>query len=160
MRILKIKMLMLAAAAIFLSGCAPMDDVTFARTAMERLIEGHYTARPMFDWSRLKFAGFDIGKEYAQFKQETEKANYERTVITNFSSSYKRQGATKKAFFNWKLFKDYEAKEPGLTVVTANCNNENTTFAYAIKHEKGKKKIVEVVLFVKPRGVQAADEKK
>lgn len=160
MRTFKVKILMLAAAGMLLAGCAPMDDVTFARTAMERLIEGHYTARPMFDWARLRFAGFDIGKEYSQFKQETEKANYERTVITNFSSSYKKQGATKKAFYNWRLFKDYETKEPGITVVTANCNNDNTTFAFAIKQEKRQKKIVEVVLFVKPRAAQGTDEKK
>lgn len=152
--------LAMAVTVLLLAGCFALDDASFARQAMERLIEGHFTARPMFDWSVLKFGGFDVGKEYVQFKSEMQKANYERSFVTHFSQQYKGKGATKNAFFNWRSTKDFEAKEPGISVVVANCHDENTTFTFVIKREGFNRKIVEVLLLVKQPVAQTANEKK
>lgn len=135
-------------AGLFLAGCAWQDDVSFARSLMDKLIDGKYSARAMIDWTKLKFLGDDIGDAYAKCQGDACKIAFERAFIENFGKGYKKAGAKKTAFFNWRI---YKKDLSGVTQVFANVYDETAFFVFAIAHVGREKKLVEVAGF-KPGG--------
>jgi len=131
--------------SIVLMGCAPLDDVSFARSTLELMINGRYSARTRLDWPVLKIMSADIGKEYAKFTAKEDKENYERSFIKSFSEGYKKAGAKASAFFGWRIFSDYKTKDPKITVVAAYAHDRTTNLLFLISHEGRAKKIVEMV---------------
>ncbi len=125
----------------FLGGCAPMDDVSFARTIMEQLIEGRHSVRGMIDWSSLKVLHYDVGAEYKKLKNDDERVGYERDFITNFAAGFKELGAKAAAFFNWHQDAHSNAN---LGIVAANCFDEKSVFYFYIRHDGASKKLVRI----------------
>lgn len=130
----------------FLGGCAPMDDVSFARRVIEQLIEGRHSVRGMIDWSSLKVLHYDVGAEYKKLKNDDERLGYERDFITNFAGGFKELGAKATAFFNWNKGEQTGAN---LGVVTANCYDEKSVFYFYIRHDGARKKLVEILVTTK-----------
>lgn len=131
--------------SILLIGCAPLDDVSFARSTMELMINGRYSARTRLDWPVLKILTADIGKEYSNLKTKQDRENYEQSFIKSFAEGYKKAGAKASAFFGWRTFSDYKTKSPNVTVVAAYAHDKTTSLLFVISHEGRTKKIVEML---------------
>lgn len=130
---------------VLLAGCVfQEDDVTFARKAMEQLIEGRYAARPRLDWPRLIILGREVGRQYSQYATEQERIDYARSFIRSFSESYKKAGAKASAFFDWRIYDNHKGG-PDVKVVTAYCHDKTTSFFFFIAGEKKARKIFEIV---------------
>ena len=131
--------------SVLLMGCAPLDDVSFARTTLELMIDGRYSARSRLDWPVLKIMSADIGQEYSKFKTSQDRESYEQSFIKSFAEGYKKAGAKTSAFFGWRAFSDYKTKNPNITVVAAYAHDKTTDLLFLISHEGRAKKIVEMV---------------
>jgi len=143
---------------ILLSGCAPLDDVSFARSTMELMINGRYSARPRIDWPVLKVMGADIGQEYSKFTIDQDRENYEQSFIKSFSEGYKKAGAKASNFFGWRVFSGYTAKDPNMTVVAAYAHDKTTNLLFVISHKDRVKKIVELVAVRRLENAEAANK--
>ncbi len=141
--------------SLLLIGCAPLDDVSFARTTMELLINGRYSARARLDWPVLKIMSADIGKEYLDLKTKDDRENYEQSFIKSFSEGYKKAGAKASAFFDWRIFNDYKPKDPNMTVVAAYVYDKTATLLFMISHEGKARKIVEILAIRRLSNVDA-----
>ncbi len=135
--------------SILLMGCAPLDDVSFARTTMELLINGRYSARSRLDWPVLKIMAANIGQEYSKFKTSQDRENYEQSFIKSFSEGYKKAGAKASDFFGWRVFSDLKTKDPNMTVVAAYAHDRITNLLFVISHDEGKTKKIVGILAIK-----------
>lgn len=125
-----------------LAGCSsPADDVKFARRALTCLVRGWYMARPMLDWASLKMLEHDVAAEHERLPDAKEKAEYEKKFIDGFKEGFRSRNVRLSAFFDWRV---YDASDPGMTIVAANCFDKSKVFLFFVKHEKGKRKLVEV----------------
>lgn len=139
-----------------LAGCASQDDAAFARTTMKQLIKGVYFARANIDWPVLKIADRDIGLEYSRYKSDSERTDYERSFISNFSKAYKEAGATASAFFGWQpVTLKNEEINPKVKVVGAYCHDKSNLFLFFVSHEGGKRKLVEIRVMKVAEGTKA-----
>ncbi|MFH0940742.1 MAG: hypothetical protein V1840_02675 [Candidatus Omnitrophota bacterium] len=131
--------------SVLLMGCVPLDDVSFARTTMELMIKGRYSARTRLDWPVLKIMTADIGQEYSNLKTSQDRESYEQSFIKSFSEGYKKAGAKASAFFGWRAFSGYKTKDPNMTVVAAYAHDKTTNLLFVISHEGRTRKIVEMI---------------
>lgn len=132
----------LALGLVAMAGCSsPADDVKFARRSLTYLVRGWYMARPMLDWQSLKMLEHDVAAEHERLPDAKEKAEYERKFIDGFKEGFKTRNVRLSAFFDWRV---YDASDPTTTIVAANCFDKGKVFLFFVKHEKGKRKLVEV----------------
>ena len=135
--------LMIIAAAVFaalLSGCAGQDTVAFARRVFNGLIDGRFGVRSSIDWANLKMMGIETGAVYASLQTDSQRADFERSFIESFSRGYKEQGATKKAFSNWRL--GTPAEDPKIKYVLADCRGQDYITVFSVRQDGFSKKLV------------------
>ena len=131
--------------SLLLIGCAPLDDVSFARTTMELLIKGRYSARARLDWPVLKIITADVGKEYSGLKTSKDKSGYEQSFIKSFSENYKKSGANASILSGWRTFNNFKTTGPNMTIVAAYTRDKANSLLFIISHKGNTKKIIAIL---------------
>jgi hypothetical protein len=132
--------------SLLLTGCAPQDDVTFARTTMEQLVQGRFSVRPRIDWTVLRIFDKNVGLEYAQYKTEQDRAGYERSFIDGFSKAFRKGRGTMSMFFGWSPV-EWEGKriKPNIKAVFAYVGNKSQILAFYIRHDGRQRKLIAIL---------------
>lgn len=127
----------------FLAGCfGGADDVRFARQAMALLVKGVYSVTDKIDWTNFKALEHDMGAEYQRLPNEKERDQYKKAFVEGFRLAFQDKGGTTSLFKNWKLYAGTNAD--GVSIVSTNTADKNYALLLFIKHEKGRRKLVEI----------------
>lgn len=78
-------------------------DLSFARSAFESLARGEEGARESIDWTTLNSLGQNVGVAYVQIPSETEKVNFQKAFVSQFSASFREAGGSPDQFENWRV---------------------------------------------------------
>ena len=82
---------------------ASKGDLTFAKSTFESLARGDSTAMENIDWATLQSLGQNVGGSYVQIPSETEKVNFQKAFVTQFSASFREAGGSPDQFENWRV---------------------------------------------------------
>jgi hypothetical protein len=82
---------------------ASKGDLTFAKGAFESLARGDSAAMEKIDWSMLQSLGQNVGASYVQIPSETEKVNFQKAFVAQFSASFREAGGSPDQFENWRV---------------------------------------------------------
>jgi hypothetical protein len=80
------------------------DNIDFARSTFGGLIGGNVLIEKNIDWEKLQCLDLDVGSYYGQLPNQSEKTDYRRTFIKNFSSGFKKSGMNIRVFTDWKVY--------------------------------------------------------
>lgn len=102
------KLLMLSAVVLpfFLAQCEKAEsraDMSFAKNTFESLARGDSKVIDSIDWATLQSLGQNVGAVYVQIPSETEKDNFEKAFVTQFSASFREAGGSPDQFENWRV---------------------------------------------------------
>ena len=141
------KIFAIALIIFLVPGCMPLDDIAFSRQVLTLLIDGRYAARTMIDWPNFRVLGQDAGKPYLALKKDQAKIAYERAFIDGFAKGFqeKGQGVGIKTFYNWRYYKTVASK---ISIVVANCRNENVLFLFYVRPAVWGKKLVGINVLI------------
>ena len=78
-------------------------DLTFAKSTFESLARGDSATIEKIDWAILQSLGQNVGVSYVQIPSETEKVNFQKAFVTQFSASFREAGGTPDQFENWRV---------------------------------------------------------
>ncbi|WP_193210756.1 hypothetical protein [Luteolibacter marinus] len=95
-----------AAMPLLLSYCDQAEsrgDVSFAKSTFESLARGEEGVRDRIDWTTLNSLGQNVGLAYVQVPSETEKVNFEKAFVSQFSASFREAGGSPDQFGNWRV---------------------------------------------------------
>ncbi len=82
---------------------ASKGDLTFAKGTFESLARGDSAAMEKIDWSMLQSLGQNVGASYVQIPSETEKVNFQKAFVAQFSASFREAGGSPDQFENWRV---------------------------------------------------------
>lgn len=82
---------------------ASKGDLTFAKSTFESLARGDSAALERIDWSTLQSLGQNVGAAYVQIPSETEKVNFQKAFVAQFSASFREAGGSPDQFENWRV---------------------------------------------------------
>lgn len=82
---------------------ASKGDLTFAKNAFESLARGESSATEKIDWPTLQSLGQNVGATYVQIPSETEKVNFQRAFVAQFSAAFREAGGSPDKFENWRV---------------------------------------------------------
>ena len=103
------KTLILAAISLLtllLPGCEKMEakgDVTFAKTTFESLVRGDSGVTDKIDWETLNSLGLPVGQQYVSFANDSDRTNFCKGFVTQFSASFRESGGSVDSFSNWRV---------------------------------------------------------
>ena len=55
------------------------------------------------DWPTLQSLGQNVGAAYVQISSETEKVNFQKAFVAQFSASFREAGGSPDQFENWRV---------------------------------------------------------
>lgn len=82
---------------------ASQGDLSFAKDTFESLARGDSAAMEKIDWSMLQSLGQNVGASYVQIPSETEKVNFQKAFVAQFSASFREAGGSPDQFENWRV---------------------------------------------------------
>lgn len=82
---------------------ASKGDLTFAKSTFESLARGDSATIEKIDWATLQSLGQNVGASYVQIPSETEKINFQKAFVTQFSASFREAGGSPDQFENWRV---------------------------------------------------------
>ncbi|MBW3636362.1 MAG: hypothetical protein KY445_07845 [Armatimonadetes bacterium] len=100
------KWLFTALICFSLAGCSrdPSGaDLQFAQDSFPVLARGDAKAEELIDFETLRMAGMDVGAVYAAMPNDKEKADFRRSFVVGFASSFQGTGASADSFKNWRV---------------------------------------------------------
>jgi len=118
------------------SGGGANADPEFAKTAFQSLARGDSSAEEVIDWETFQSMGQNVGMIYIAMPNDTEKANFRKSFIAQFSSSFQSTGASADGLKNWRV----QSKDSARTIIAADTPN-NTTLLITVSKRDGKQKI-------------------
>lgn len=92
--------------AVLLPSCEKMEskgDVTFAKSAFESLVRGDTSVADKIDWETLNSLGLPVGQQYVAFANESDRTNFRKGFITQFSASFRESGGSVDSFTGWRV---------------------------------------------------------
>jgi len=92
--------------ALLLPSCEKMEskgDVTFAKSSFESLVRGDTSVADKIDWETLNSLGLPVGQQYVAFANETDRTNFRKGFITQFSASFRESGGSVDSFTGWRV---------------------------------------------------------
>lgn len=118
---MKIKILVGGAAVLLLSGCLSfMNDVDFARAVFKGLVKGEQSIERYIAWEQLEAVGSKAGSTYSKIESDTQKANYRKGFIYNFSMAFQGAEGKLNSFSNWRVY----AREPGKITIAVDMKTD------------------------------------
>jgi hypothetical protein len=82
---------------------ASKGDLTFAKSTFESLARGESAAMEKIDWPTLQSLGQNVGAAYVQIASETEKVNFQKAFVAQFSAAFREAGGSPDQFENWRV---------------------------------------------------------
>ena len=95
-----------AAVPLLLGSCrksAEIADLNFAKSTFESLARGDTDAASKIDWETFTSMGVNVGAQYVKIPSETEKQDFRKAFVTQFSSSFRDSGGSVDSFVNWRV---------------------------------------------------------
>lgn len=115
------------------------DDVTFAKDAVEGLLNGDASVADAFDWENLKVPGADAGAAYQDLPDDENRVEFQRGFIEKFSESFKASGASVDDLTNWRE----QSKEGETTIVAVDTVTGKTMRVFVVRRD-GRQQVSEL----------------
>ena len=82
---------------------AGKGDMTFAKSTFESLARGESGVADKIDWMTLQSLGQNVGVAYVQIASETDKINFQKAFVSQFSAAFREAGGSPDQFENWRV---------------------------------------------------------
>lgn len=117
---------------------ATVSDLDFARTAFKALAHGDTAARNLVDWDNFQAMGQNMGAVYKSLPDDKQRAAFRSSLVTSFSASFKKSGASAETLSNWRV-KSAGKGATADTVIAADSPNKATLLLTVSKRNGSQK---------------------
>lgn len=78
-------------------------DVSFAKSTFESLTRGDSDVIEKIDWETLISLGIPVGQQYLALKDDSEREEFRKGFVTQFSTNFRESGGSVENFTNWRV---------------------------------------------------------
>ena len=93
------------------------EYVKLAQATYDKILKGDQSAAEAISWNEIQVNGEEVGRGYMQLREESEKRQFQKYKLSQWSQQYRAKAWTPERMLNWRV--ELQGVESGIVAADA-----------------------------------------